>query len=143
MNTRFTKLVITGVVAGAVALGGLGLVAAQTPGGSGMGAGGMSGGMGGGAAMMAGQAMHGMMGAQHTQMQAAVAAALGISVEDLQAQLTAGKTVADIARERGVDLTAVQAAMQTAHQTDGMPGMGQGRHMDGAGEPGDCSVDGN
>lgn len=52
----------------------------------------------------------------HDQMQAAVAKALGITVDDLNAQLAAGKTVADIATAKGLDFaTVMQTAMTAVH----------------------------
>ena len=52
-------------------------------------------------------------GARQDQMHQAAATALGISVDELEAQLAEGKTVAQIATERGVDLATVQAAMRS------------------------------
>ena len=52
----------------------------------------------------------------------AAANALGMTTEELQAELWAGKTLADIAEEKGVDLvqlqTTVQAAVQAARATE-------------------------
>ncbi|TET86041.1 MAG: hypothetical protein E3J37_00520 [Anaerolineales bacterium] len=48
------------------------------------------------------------------KVQAAVAEALGISVEELQAARTEGKTLSDLAEELGVDLEVVRAARQAA-----------------------------
>jgi hypothetical protein len=62
----------------------------------------------------------------HDQMQAAIAGALGITVEELEAERAAGKTVATIAQERGVSLDVVRAAMQGGHQAAGMAGPGGG-----------------
>lgn len=78
-------------------------------------------------------------GPYHDQMHAAAAAALGISVTDLEAQLDAGKTIAQIAQERGVDLTTVQAAMKAARpEATGRGPMG-GRFGGGPGAgAGDC-----
>lgn len=79
----------------------------------------------------------GQMGVYHDQMHEAAAKALGITVTDLEAQLDAGKTVAQIAQERGVDLTTVQAAMQAARPA----GQGAGRMGRGPGAgagTGDC-----
>ena len=73
-------------------------------------------------------------GPYHDQMHAAAATALGITVTDLEAQLDGGKTVAQIAQERGVDFATVQAAMRDARpQTGGRGPMGQGAGM-GAGD---------
>ena len=65
----------------------------------------------------------GQMGQAHDQMHDTVAKALGITVDELNAQLNAGKTVPDIAREKGVDMAAVTAAMQAAHPDGYGPGM--------------------
>lgn len=46
----------------------------------------------------------------------AVADALGMDVEDLSTQLWGGKTIADLAEEKGVDLADVQAAVQAAQE---------------------------
>jgi hypothetical protein len=86
----------------------------------------------GGAGAMGSQgpsATGGQAGVYHDQMHEAAAKALGITVSDLQTQLDAGKTVAQIAQERGVDLTTVQAAMKDAHPG----GMGAGGMGPGAG----------
>jgi len=48
------------------------------------------------------------------KIEAAVAEALGISVEELQAARSEGKTLSDLAEEQGVDLEVVRAAMQAA-----------------------------
>lgn len=48
------------------------------------------------------------------KIEAAVADALGISVEELEAARAEGKTLADLADEYGVELDVVQAAMQAA-----------------------------
>jgi hypothetical protein len=49
-------------------------------------------------------AMQTAMPGQHTEMQAAVATALGLTTDELQAQINAGKTVPQIAQEKGIDL---------------------------------------
>lgn len=66
--------------------------------------------------------MMGQMDQVHEQMQEAVAKALGLTVDQLNAQLTAGKTIPDIAKEKGVDMATVTAAMQAAHPAGGMMG---------------------
>ncbi len=77
------------------------------------------------------------MAAMHAQGEAALAKALGLTVEQLQAQLKAGKTVDDLAKEKGVDLNALHTTMHgTMHGTTGaaMPGPGaMGGMMGGAG----------
>ena len=45
---------------------------------------------------------------------AAAAEALGLTADDLQAQLWGGKTLADLADEKGVDIADVQAAVEQA-----------------------------
>ncbi len=58
------------------------------------------------------------MAAMHAQGEAALAKALGLTVEQLEAQLKAGKPVADIAKEKGVDLNALHTTMHgTMHGT--------------------------
>lgn len=47
---------------------------------------------------------------------AAAAEALGMTTEELSAELWAGKTLADIAEEKGVDLVELQATVQSAVQ---------------------------
>lgn len=49
-------------------------------------------------------------------MQTAVADALGMSLEELEAAQTDGKRLPEIAEEQGVELSAVQDAIQTAHE---------------------------
>lgn len=47
---------------------------------------------------------------------AAAAEALGMTTEELSAELWAGKTLADIAEEKGIDLVELQATVQSAVQ---------------------------
>jgi len=47
----------------------------------------------------------------------AAAEALGMTVDELRTQLWGGKTLADLAEEKGVDLADVQAAVQAAQET--------------------------
>ena len=49
-------------------------------------------------------------------MQTAVANALGLSVEELEAAYAEGKSIKDIAEEQGVELSDVQEAVQAAHE---------------------------
>ncbi len=51
-----------------------------------------------------------------TQMQGAVAKALGITLDDLNAQLRAGKTIAQIAQSKNIDLTKLHDDVQAAHK---------------------------
>lgn len=130
MTHRKLVLVAVTSLVGVVALAGIGLAVAQT---ASDGDGGMVGGNSGtgdhGAMMgsMAGQmssgmadhgAMMGQMGAHHEQMLATTAAALGITVDELQAELDSGKTIPEVAAERGVDLTSVWDAMHANHPSD-------------------------
>lgn len=70
----------------------------------GMMGGGMMGGMGDGAMTGWVGSMAGSMDDQHAQMQAAVAEALGLSVDELQAVFADGKTLPQIAEEQGIAL---------------------------------------
>jgi hypothetical protein len=73
---------------------------------------------------MHGTAVHGPGHAQqrdhddqeHTRMLAAVAEALGLTVEDLQAALEAGKTMPQIAEEQGVDLADLHETVMAQHE---------------------------
>jgi hypothetical protein len=103
------------VLAGGIVAGGAGWVSAQTP--PDPGTHGMD--MQGGGSEA--------MGAQHTQMQDALAKALGLTTEQLQAELKAGNTVPQIAQEKGLSLTALQSTMQSQHP-GGMGGEGMGTH---------------
>jgi hypothetical protein len=46
----------------------------------------------------------------------AAADALGMTVDELQTQLWGGKTLADLAEEKGIDLAEVQAAVEAAQE---------------------------
>ena len=146
MKTKRFALIGTAAVIGLLALTSIGIAFAQTSGGGHGGArGGMMGGDGttGGHGAMMGQAGGGMMsgggmmdqmGDHHDEMLQAAAGALGISTDELQAQLDAGKTVPEIATERGVDLAKVREAMQAAHpEGHGQGMMGTGADGDGPG----------
>jgi len=65
----------------------------------------------------------GRMGQSKDQMHAAAAKALGITVDELNAQLKAGKTVPEIASAKGVDMATVTAAMQAARPDGYGPAM--------------------
>jgi hypothetical protein len=127
MNTRKVVLAATLGAVAILTLSSIGFAAAQTggPGGSDM-----HDAMGG-SSQMSGHAdmdcdsMAGMEGAG--QMHEAVATALGLTVAELDAQLASGKTVADIASEKGIDLETLHATMQDTH------GAGHGTGMDHAG----------
>ncbi len=130
MNTR--KLILTGVIA-AVGLLGLASLGVAFADGDGPGPAGF--GMAGHHTGLTDQ----QTTDRHDQMQAALAKALGITVDDLNAQLTAGKTVADIAAAKGLDLTTVmKTVMTTVHgdsatgcDPDLMGGQGTGAGMMG------------
>ena len=68
---------------------------------------------------MSGSMASGEMSATQTQMQATVAKALGITADELQSQLKAGRTVPQIAKERGVDLSRLRDAVMTQLETGG------------------------
>jgi hypothetical protein len=51
-----------------------------------------------------------------TQMQTAVAKALGMTLDELNAQLRAGKTIAQIAQDKKIDLTKLHDDIQAAHK---------------------------
>ena len=55
--------------------------------------------------------MRGMTDDQHARMQAVVAETLDLTVDELETELAAGKSVRDIAEEQGVDLTEVHEAV--------------------------------
>lgn len=138
-RTRILGLAGAGLIAGALVLGGAGFVAAQTPPNPGVAG---PGGRGpalmqehGGRGPMAGRHVAQQGTERHAQVQAAVAEALGLTAEQLQAELAAGKTVPQIAQERGVDLAKVHEAARAAHPSGGQHGQGQG-HRGAAGGPG-------
>ena len=63
--------------------------------------------------------MHGSLGLNaewRTQMQAAVAKALGVTLDELNAQLSAGKTIAQIAQDKKTDLAKLHDDVQAAHK---------------------------
>jgi hypothetical protein len=134
MNTR--QLVLTGAVAtiGVLALGSIGFAVAQTgdtppgPGVHGTTAGHEQkdnhGGMTGHESMGGTSGMAGHGAEQQAQMHEAAAKALGITVAELDAQLKSGKTIADIAKEKGLDLATLRGAMQGAHPSGHGAGMG-------------------
>lgn len=140
MNTR--KIILGGAVmaVGILALGSIGFAAAQTgdtP--NGEGAHGTMAGHGqmGNHASMTGHESMGTTGdmsghgaVQQATMREAAATALGITVAELNSQLASGKTVADIAAARGIDLATLQAAMQAAHPDGHGAGMGTGMMTD-------------
>jgi hypothetical protein len=123
MNTK--KLILTGAITGVGILGLASIGVAFADSGTG------------------GPAGWSMMGGHHTtvadqqtpaagcdqiqdQMQAAIAKALGITVDDLNAQLAAGKTVADIATAKGLDFSTVMQTAMTAVHGDLSGGYGPG-----------------
>jgi hypothetical protein len=124
MNMKKVILIGVAVVFAVVALGVAGVVYAyaQTPtppftpgsqfGGMMRGRGGM-GGMRGG--MMGGQGGQ-YAGSMHTYMVEAVAKALDISVDDLNAELTAGKTMWQVAEDKGLTQEQFTTVMQDARK---------------------------
>jgi hypothetical protein len=118
MKRRYILGTVAGVVvAGGLLAGGIGWVSAQTPPGAGT-----------PVPVTSGPRMHasggfGAMGTQHAQMQDTLAKSLGLTAEQLQAEFQSGKTVPQIAQERGIDLTELQSTMQAQHQANGFPGM--------------------
>src|SRR3972149_5665644 len=106
MMNKYAKILGVAAVVGVVALVGVAAVFAQppappqTPGGSGPGW------MGGGFGLMAEY-----RDLIHTQ----IAEALGLTLDELNAELAAGKTPFVIAQEKGIDFAKVQEAMQAAH----------------------------
>ncbi len=142
MKRRVFAWIGIGLVAAVVSLGAVGVIAAQTRGP--LGPGGMMGysgfGMMGpgsyGMMQMHSQADYAAMAAHHDQMLAAIAEKLGITVEELEAELEAGKTIPALAQERGVDLNELNEVMQAVHEAHqaSMP-QGMGFHM-GTGFPG-------
>jgi len=114
MNTR--KLILTGAITGIGVLGLASIGVAFADGGDGDGPiGGM---MGGHHTGIAAQQMPG-------QMQEAVAKALGITVDELHAQIAAGKSVADIAAVMRTAMTTVHGEVPAGCDPDNMTG-GQG-----------------
>ena len=122
MNTKIVKILLVAVIA-VLALGaiGLGVAYAQNPtptnpfypGGM------MRGfwGQAGGPSSMA--AMHSWMtstGGMHTLVWEAVANALGITTDELNAELTNGKSLADLAEEKGLDRAALVTELESAHE---------------------------
>ena len=120
MNTR--KLILGGAVTaiGLLGFATAGLAVAQTGGDATPTPAGHHGNMGDHGAM---PGQMGQMGQAHEPMHEAVAKALGLTVDEFNAQIAAGKTVPDIAREKGIDMATVTAAMQAAHPDGYGPGM--------------------
>jgi uncharacterized protein YidB (DUF937 family) len=105
------------------ALAGYAFAQAPTPNPVPFGPGGMMGGRGMRGGMMGGQggygARGGMMqngefGPMHEYMEAAMAKALGMDVEDLEAAIDSGKTMWDVAQEKGISQDEFFTLMQTA-----------------------------
>lgn len=92
----------------------------------------------------------GGMAEHHARMQPALAQALGMTVEELEAEMKAGKRPPQIAQERGVDFGKVREAMRAVHGDTGhgsghagrgpaaMKGRGGPGHM--MGHAGDCPM---
>lgn len=130
MNTK--KLVFgAAAAAGLLALGSLSFAAAQSADGPPRGPeshGPMTGHeqMGNHAQMAEHGPMSGQGSEQHTQMHADAAAALGVTVDELDALFESGKTISDIAAEKGVDLDTFRTTMQASHATGHGAGMTHG-----------------
>ena len=58
----------------------------------------------------------GLLAVDEDAMHEAIAAALSMSVEELEAALAAGTTPFDLAQEQGIDFAVVEAAMEAVHQ---------------------------
>lgn len=62
----------------------------------------------------------------HDQMEAALASALGVSVEELEAAKAEGTRIDELAEANGVDLEALRDTMQAAHQSAVEEALAQG-----------------
>ena len=122
MNTNFVKILVVAVVA-VLALGalGLGVAFAQNPTpNSPFTPGGMMGGywsQQGGSFDMG--AMHNWMtstGGMHTLVWDALANAFGLTTDELYVELNSGKTLTELASEKGLDKAALVAELESAHQ---------------------------
>ena len=60
--------------------------------------------------------------------QKAVADRLGMSTDDLKSELSSGKKLADIAKEKGMDMQDLHSTIQQALQKDGISGTGGHHH---------------
>jgi hypothetical protein len=60
--------------------------------------------------------------------QKAVADKLGMSTDDLKSELSSGKKLNDIAKEKGVDMKDLHSTIQQALQKDGISGPQGGGH---------------
>ena len=122
MNSNFVKILVVAVVA-VLALGalGLGVAFAQNPTPlSPFTSGGMMGGawnQQGGSFDMS--AMHNWMtstGGMHTLVWDALSNTLGLTTDELNAELNSGKTLASLAEEKGLDRATLVAELESAHQ---------------------------
>jgi hypothetical protein len=59
----------------------------------------------------------GLMAVDEADMHAAIADALGMSLDEFEAAIAAGETPATLALARGIDLAVIQEAMDAAHDT--------------------------
>lgn len=64
-------------------------------------------------------AMRGMADSQHIRMQTVAAEALGLTVDELEAELAEGKTVRDIAEDQGVDIAELHETVMDQFASDG------------------------
>lgn len=132
MNNTTKTIIIAAVIILALGIVGAGAAFAQTPT-AGFGPGWMMGGAarnGGGYGMMGGYAqdseswewmnsMHQWMnasGGMHTFVWDAISETLGLTSDELDAELAAGKTIAQVAEEKGIARADLVAALETAHQ---------------------------
>jgi len=110
---------LVGIVIGALVVAGYAFAQTPTPVpqfpfGQGMMGGRQRGGMGSG--MMGGNRADGQYGPMHEYMEEAFADALGISQEDLEASLASGKTMWQVAEEKGLTSEQFQKIMVEARQ---------------------------
>ena len=75
-------------------------------------------------------------GERHDKMHGALAQALGMTTEQLDAELAAGKTVPQIAEAHGIDFANVREAVHAAHGFGPASEMGGPRGMERHGGPG-------
>ena len=118
---KYVKILGVAAVVGVVALVGVAAVFAQppaptqTPGGFGPGMMGGYGRMGGGSGPGWMGGGFGLMAEYRDLIHTQIAEALGLTLDELNAELAAGKTPFVIAQEKGIDFAKVQEAMQAAH----------------------------
>src|SRR3989304_1629510 len=120
MMNKYSKILVVAPVDGVGALVGVAGVFAQppaptqTPGGFGPGMVGGEGRMGGGSGPGWMGGGFGLMAEYRDLIHTQIAEALGLTLDELNAELAAGKTPFVIAQEKGIDFAKVQEAMQAA-----------------------------